>query len=153
GAAPLEAFKTVQHRTPMMSLSNAFDREELEAFDARVRKALGVDAVEYVAELKIDGVAVSRSYEEGRLVRGATRGDGERGQAVTQNRRTLASVSWTLLRPVAIDVRGEVYMPREALEEHNRRRGAEGQPLLANPRNASAGSIQQLDPRITAEWP
>lgn len=137
----------------MMSLSNAFDREELEAFDARVRKALGVDAVEYVAELKIDGVAVSLSYEEGRLVRGATRGDGERGEDVTQNLKTIASVPLRLLRPVTIDVRGEVYMPREAFEELNRRREAEGQPLFANPRNASAGSLRQLDPRITAERP
>ena len=112
GAAPLEAFETVRHRIPMMSLSNAFDREELEAFDARVRRLLETDQVEYVAELKIDGVAVSLSYEEGRLVRGATRGDGEVGEDVTQNLRTIASVPLRLRQPVTIDVRGEVFMSR-----------------------------------------
>ena len=153
GAAPLEEFETVRHRTPMMSLANAFDREELEAFDLRVRKGLGVDAVEYVAELKIDGVAVSLSYEEGRLVRGATRGDGEVGEDVTQNLRTIPSVPLKLRRPVTIDVRGEVYMARADFEALNRRRAEEGLPLFANPRNSSAGSLRQLDPRITAERP
>lgn len=153
GAAPLEAFETVRHRVPMMSLSNAFDREELEAFDARVRRLLETDQVEYVAELKIDGVAVSLSYEQGRLVRGATRGDGEVGEDVTQNLRTIASVPLRLRQPVTIDVRGEVFMSKEDFEELNRRRAAEGQPLFANPRNSSAGSLRQLDPRVTAERP
>lgn len=153
GAAPLEAFETVRHRAPMMSLANAFDRAELEAFDARVRRMLGVDSVEYVAELKIDGVAVSLSYEEGLLVRGATRGDGEVGEDVTQNLRTIRSVPLRLVHPVTIDVRGEVFMSRADFEELNRRRAAEGQPLFANPRNSSAGSLRQLDPRVTAERP
>ena len=153
GGAPLEAFETVRHRAPMMSLANAFDRAELEAFDARVRRMLGVDSVEYVAELKIDGVAVSLSYEEGLLVRGATRGDGEVGEDVTQNLRTIRSVPLRLVHPVTIDVRGEVFMSRADFEELNRRRAAEGQPLFANPRNSSAGSLRQLDPRVTAERP
>ena len=153
GAAPLDAFETVRHRTPMMSLANAFDNQELEAFDARLRKILEVDTVEYVAELKIDGIAVSLSYEEGRLVRGATRGDGEQGEDVTQNLRTIASVPLRLRQPLTIDVRGEVFMAIEDFEALNRRRAAEGQPLFANPRNSSAGSLRQLDPRVTAERP
>ena len=153
GAAPIDAFETVRHRTPMMSLANAFDRQELEAFDARVRKILEVDAVEYVVELKIDGIAVSLSYEEGRLVRGATRGDGELGEDVTQNLRTIASVPLRLRKPLTIDVRGEVFMAIEDFEALNQRRAAEGQPLFANPRNSSAGSLRQLDPRVTAARP
>lgn len=153
GAAPLEEFATVRHRTPMMSLANAFGRDDLEAFDARVRKALGVESVEYVAELKIDGVAISLSYQEGRFVRGATRGDGEQGEDVTQNLRTIQSVPLRLRRPVTIDVRGEVFMSRADFEALNRRRAEEGLPLFANPRNSSAGSLRQLDPRVTAERP
>ena len=126
GAAPLDAFETVRHRTPMMSLANAFDRQELEAFDARLRRILGVDTVEYVAELKIDGVAVSLSYEEGRLVRGATRGDGEQGEDVTQNLRTIASVPLRLRRPVTIDVRGEVFMANERLRGAQPAEGSRG---------------------------
>lgn len=153
GAAPLEAFETVVHRTPMMSLANAFGREELESFDARLRRLLGVDEVEYVAELKIDGVAVSLTYEEGLLVRGATRGDGERGEDVTQNLRTIRSIPLRLSQPVTAEVRGEVFMAKAAFEALNARRQEAGEPLFANPRNASAGSLRQLDPQITAGRP
>lgn len=153
GAAPLPAFETVRHRTPMLSLSNAFDREELEAFDARIRRLLGGEPVEYVAELKIDGVAVSLSYQEGRFVRGATRGDGEQGEDVTQNLRTLRSVPLMLRRPATLDVRGEVFMAKSSFEALNEERRRRGEALFANPRNASAGSLRQLDPKVTAARP
>ncbi len=153
GAAPLDAFATVRHRVPMMSLANAFGREELEAFDARVRRALEVDRVTYVAELKIDGVAVSLTYDNGVFVRGATRGDGEVGEDVTQNLRTVDSVPLRLRMPLSGEVRGEVFMTKEGFSRLNERRAAEGSPLFANPRNASAGSLRQLDPKVTAERP
>src|SRR5690606_35754527 len=110
GAASLEAFATVTQRFPMLSLANAFGADELEAFDARIRRALERERVAYVAELKIDGVAVSLTYEDGVFVRGATRGDGEQGEDVTQNLRTIASVPLRLRRPLTGEVRGEVFM-------------------------------------------
>jgi len=153
GAAPLDAFATVAHRVPMLSLSNAFSPEELEAFDARVRRALDQDRIAYVAELKIDGVAVSLTYENGVFVRGATRGDGAVGEDVTQNLRTIASVPLRLQKPLTGEVRGEVFMTKEGFSRLNERRRAEGEPLFANPRNASAGSLRQLDPKVTAGRP
>ena len=153
GAAPLDSFATVRHREPMLSLANAFGREDLEAFDARVRRALEQDRVAYVAELKIDGVAVSLTYENGVFVRGATRGDGEVGEDVTQNLRTIASVPLRLRVPLSGEVRGEVYMTKEGFARLNERRAAEGSPLFANPRNAAAGSLRQLDPKVTAGRP
>lgn len=153
GAAPLAAFDTVRHRVPMMSLANAFDEDELRAFDQRVRRALEGETVEYVTELKIDGVAVNLTYENGLLVRGATRGDGVEGEDVTQNLRTVESIPLRLSRPLSFDVRGEVFMSKSGFQALNERRDAEGSPLFANPRNASAGSLRQLDPKITAERP
>lgn len=153
GGAPLTAFATVRHRVPMMSLANAMDEQELRAFDERVRRLAGAERVEYVAELKIDGVAVTLTYEEGLFVRGATRGDGVQGEDVTQNLRTIGSIPLRLTRPVTLDVRGEVYMTKEGFRALNERRAATGEPLFANPRNASAGSLRQLDPKVTAQRP
>ncbi|MGE5586211.1 MAG: NAD-dependent DNA ligase LigA [Bacillota bacterium] len=155
GAAPAEAFASVVHRSPMMSLANVYSVEELRAFDARVRKALNGEPVEYVAELKIDGLAVSLVYEDGRFVRGATRGDGTTGEDVTHNLRTIRSIPMRLRLgpPVSIDVRGEVYMIRREFHKLNEERRAAGEPLFANPRNAAAGSLRQLDPKVTAARP
>ena len=152
GAAPAEGFSEVQHVLPMLSLSNAFDLQELEAWHRRVTGLLDGADFRMVCELKIDGLAVSLTYEEGRLVRGATRGDGYRGEDVTQNLRTVKSIPLTLMGevPRVLEVRGEVYMPRDAFRELNREREARGEPAYANPRNTAAGSIRQLDSRITA---
>ncbi|MEW5867576.1 MAG: NAD-dependent DNA ligase LigA, partial [Bacillota bacterium] len=155
GGAPAEAFAPVAHRSPMMSLANAYSVGELRAFDGRVRKALNGEPVEYVAELKIDGLAVSLTYEDGRFVRGATRGDGATGEDVTHNLRTIRSIPMRLRtkEPVTCDVRGEVYMIRREFQKLNEERRALGEPLFANPRNAAAGSLRQLDPRVTATRP
>lgn len=152
--APSEAFGTVVHSSPMLSLDNAFSPEDLVDFDRRVRSLLGGERPEYVAELKIDGLSVALHYEGGRFVRGATRGDGERGEDVTANLRTVRSIPLVLHPPgdllAELEVRGEVYMPVEAFRRLNREREQRGEPVFANPRNAAAGSVRQLDPRITA---
>lgn len=152
--APSEAFGTVVHSSPMLSLDNAFSPEDLVDFDRRVRSLLGGERPEYVAELKIDGLSVALHYEGGRFVRGATRGDGERGEDVTANLRTVRSIPLVLHPPgdllAELEVRGEVYMPMEAFRRLNREREQRGEPVFANPRNAAAGSVRQLDPRITA---
>jgi len=152
--APSEAFGTVVHSSPMLSLDNAFSPEDLVDFDRRVRSLLGGERPEYVAELKIDGLSVALHYEGGRFVRGATRGDGERGEDVTANLRTVRSIPLVLHPPgdvlAELEVRGEVYMPVEAFRRLNREREERGEPVFANPRNAAAGSVRQLDPRITA---
>nr|MBO2476737.1 DNA ligase (NAD(+)) LigA [Bacillota bacterium] len=153
GAPPSEAFATVEHRVPMLSLANAFSPEELRAFDARARKLAEVDRLEYVCEPKLDGLAVSLVYENGVLVRGATRGDGERGEDVTANLRTIRAVPLRLRRPLTIEVRGEVIIRHEDFRRLNEERAARGEPLFANPRNAAAGSVRQLDPRVTASRP
>ncbi len=155
GGTPALAFAPVAHRSPMMSLANAYSEEEVRAFDARVAKALGGEAVDYVAELKIDGLAVSLSYEGGRFVRGATRGDGATGEDVTHNLKTIRSIPMRLRTgdSVTCDVRGEVYMVRREFHKLNEERRASGEPLFANPRNAAAGSLRQLDPRVTAARP
>ncbi|HET7559881.1 MAG TPA: NAD-dependent DNA ligase LigA, partial [Limnochordia bacterium] len=154
GAAPASAFGTVLHAAPMYSLDNAFSADELRAFDARVRKGLASEAEPtYVAELKIDGLAVSLTYETGRLVRGATRGDGERGEDVTANLRTIRSVPLVLRRAASLDVRGEVYMPKAGFARMNAARQEAGEPLFKNPRNAAAGALRQLDPALTAGRP
>jgi len=155
GGAVAAGFERVAHLTPMYSLANAFSPEELRAFDNRVRSALGVGQVQYVVELKIDGLAISLLYENGRLVRGATRGDGTFGENVTMNVRTIRSVPLTLDHasvpvPPQMEIRGEVYMPRREFDRVNQEREAAGEPLFANPRNAAAGSLRQLDPRVTA---
>jgi len=153
GAAPLSRFAPVEHASPMLSLSNAFDEAELRAFDQRVRKALGRDDVAYVCELKIDGLAVNLTYEDGRFVQGATRGDGLVGEDITGNLRTIRSIPLTLRErlPGRLDVRGEVYLPTASFEATNRERAERGDALFANPRNAAAGAVRQLDPKQTAK--
>ena len=153
GAAPLKAFGEVRHELRMLSLDNAFSDDELLDFDRRVRERLETDEVEYAAEPKLDGLAVSLLYQEGRLVRAATRGDGVTGEDVTQNVRTIASVPLKLAGrsiPEVLEVRGEVYMSHAGFEDLNQQARAAGQKLFVNPRNAAAGSLRQLDPAITA---
>ena len=152
GAAPLDSFPQAVHATPMLSLANAFDMDDLRAWHRRASNLLDYDGFDMVAELKIDGLAVSLIYENGALVRGATRGDGYRGEDVTQNLRTVRAIPLTLMEysPAIIEARGEVYMPLEAFRRLNEEREARGEPTFANPRNSGAGSIRQLDPRVTA---
>src|SRR5687768_1162089 len=157
GAPSGEVLSEVPHRRPMLSLSNAFSHDELRAFDARVRRGLGLPAapepaseLRYVAELKIDGLAVSLRYERGRFVQGATRGDGSVGEDVTANLRTLKSVPERLAEPATLDVRGEVFMPKTEFARINAEREEAGLPLYANPRNSGAGSLRQKDPEVTA---
>ncbi|NLK08763.1 MAG: NAD-dependent DNA ligase LigA [Firmicutes bacterium] len=149
--SPSEAFGQVEHRTPLLSLDNATTKEELVDFDQRIKRLLA-NPVSYVVEPKIDGLAVSLTYENGVLVRGATRGDGERGEDITTNLRTINSIPLKLRGdvPPIVEVRGEAYMDRVAFAELNRHRGESGAPLFANPRNAAAGSLRQLDPAVTA---
>ena len=158
GDAPLPHFSQVQHEVPMLSLDNAFDDDDLAGFDRRVRERLGDESlqVEYVAEPKLDGLAVSLLYEHGRLVRAATRGDGQTGEDITANVRTMRSVPLSLRGdriPDLLEVRGEVVMPQAGFEALNTRQLEAGQKQFANPRNAAAGSLRQLDPRITAQRP
>ena len=156
GAGPVEAFGEVEHRVPMLSLANAFSDEEAREFDRRVREGLGVDRVTYTAEPKLDGLAITLIYREGRLERGATRGDGYRGEDVTSNVRTIPSIPLRLLGegwPPLLEVRGEVYMPKEGFRRLNEEQRARGEKSFANPRNAAAGSLRQLDPRVTARRP
>lgn len=157
GAAPVKEFGEVRHAVPMLSLDDVFSEAELRAFDARVRDRLGVTtAVEYAAEPKLDGLAISLIYQDGQLTRGVTRGDGLTGEDVTGNVRTIASVPLRLrghTYPALLDVRGEVYMPRRGFEELNRQQAERGEKVFANPRNAAAGSLRQLDPRISAQRP
>jgi len=149
GHAPADQFATVRHAQPMLSLSNAFDEDEVSAFVDRVRRQAGQD-LEFVCELKIDGLAVSLDYENGVFVRGATRGDGQEGEDISANLRTVRSIPLRLNEPVTLNVRGEVYMPRADFERLNAEREAAGESLFANPRNAAAGSLRQLDPKVTA---
>lgn len=151
GAPPAEAFRPVPHRARMMSLDNVFNEEELRAFIRRVENQVGKTA--YVCELKIDGAGIALTYENGVFTRGATRGDGTTGEDVTANLRTVKSLPLRLLGEDAVpylEIRGEVFMPKDAFLELNRQREEEGQPPFANPRNAAAGSLRQLDPRVTA---
>ncbi|MFM7067668.1 MAG: NAD-dependent DNA ligase LigA [Gammaproteobacteria bacterium] len=160
GGAPLAELGEVRHRLPMLSLDNAFSPEDVVAFDRRVRERLGLSGeagpVDYSAEPKMDGLALSVSYEDGVLVRAATRGDGTTGEDVTHNVRTIPMVPLRLLGadwPAVLEVRGEVYMPVARFEEFNRRAAAAGEKTFVNPRNAAAGSLRQLDPRVTAQRP
>jgi DNA ligase (NAD+) len=156
GGEPLEGFEEVRYAIPMLSLSNARKTEELREWDARVRRLLGPDEeLRYVTELKIDGLAVSLRYEDGRFARGTTRGNGTLGEDVTQNLRTVRAIPEKLWDepPSVLEPRGEVYMTLQHFEELNRRQETEGKPPFANPRNAAAGSIRQLNPRITATRP
>ncbi len=151
GAAPLEEFGTVQHTVPMLSLQNAFDAAEISEFDKRVRKLLEKDSIEYVAEPKIDGLAVQLVYRDGLFVQGATRGDGQTGEDVTVNLRTIKPLPLRLRGkpPVELVVSGEAYMSKKDFAALNKKREEEGEPLFANPRNAAAGSLRQLDSSIT----
>jgi DNA ligase (NAD+) len=153
GGRPVEGFETVTHAAPMLSLDNAYNEEELRAFDDRVRRGLGAAGdIEYVAELKIDGLSIALTYENGALARGATRGDGTRGEDVTSNVRVIRAI------PLALDaapegrleVRGEVFLPRRAFDRINKEREENEEPLFANPRNAAAGAMRNLDPQLVA---
>jgi DNA ligase (NAD+) len=157
---PMEGFEEVRHATPMLSLANAFTEEELQQFHDRVIRGLEVEHVDYAAEPKLDGVAISLRYEDGRLRQAATRGDGTVGEDVTANVRTIAAVPLRLQDrdagqawPQKLEVRGEIYMPLAGFEAYNERARAEGRKELVNPRNAASGSLRQLDPRLTARRP
>src|SRR4030043_765162 len=159
GAPPLEAFEIVRHTLPMLSLANAFDENEARDFDKRVKKFLGSsEEIIYVAEPKLDGLAVELVYKGGHLMVGSTRGDGVNGENITQNLRTIKTIPVQLLRkeipaPERLEVRGEVIIQLKKFKELNRKREEMGEPLFANPRNAAAGSVRQLDSKITAERP
>ncbi|GAJ39693.1 NAD-dependent DNA ligase LigA [Saccharococcus caldoxylosilyticus] len=149
GGQPLDAFQKVEHRIPMLSLANAFHEGDLRDFDRRVRQEVG-DDVAYVCELKIDGLAVSVRYENGYFVQGATRGDGVTGEDITENLKTIRSLPLRLKEAVTLEARGEAYMPKASFERLNEQRKQRGEELFANPRNAAAGSLRQLDPKIAA---
>src|SRR3989304_5855700 len=176
GAKPLEKFGTITHTMPMLSLKNAFKFEEAKEFDERVKRLLSPqpkEEIEYVAEPKIDGLAIELIYEDSRFTEGSTRGDGYTGEDVTQNLKTIKSIPMRLLQmqkssalggrsqkseiaypiPSRLEVRGEVFLPLKAFEKINKERGKNSEPLFANPRNAAAGSLRQLDPKITASRP
>lgn len=150
GGVILDGFEKAVHEVPLYSLNDAFSKEELEAFDARVAKALGHHNYSYECELKIDGLSISLRYENGRFVRGATRGDGSVGENITENLKTVRSIPMTLPEPISIEVRGECYMPKESFMKLNEAREQEGLDTFANPRNAAAGSLRQLDTKVTA---
>jgi len=162
GGEPLPGFKQVTHAVPMRSIDNTYNEGELREFDERVRKGLGGQKYEYVIDPKIDGVAVSLRYEAGRLVLAVTRGDGARGDDITQNARTIRAIPLSLSAPdhgdlfsqaipEVLEVRGAVFWPVDSFDQYNARREATGEPAFANPRNATAGTLKQLDPRIVAE--
>ena len=150
GGAVLEAFQKVVHRTSMLSLGNAFNEQDLRDFDRRVRQAVG-DDIQYVVELKIDGLAVSLRYENGLFVQGATRGDGTIGEDITENLKTIRSIPLRIKRELSFEVRGEAFMPKKSFEKLNELRLQLEEEPFANPRNAAAGSIRQLDPKIAAK--
>ncbi len=152
GGKAVDEFPSFTHRTPLLSLGNSYGEEDLREFDRRVKNDLGLDKVEYAVEYKIDGLSIALSYQNGILVTGATRGDGYVGEDVTNNIKTVKNIPLKLRLPAEImEARGEVYLPRASFERLNKIREENGEPLLANPRNAAAGSIRQLDPKIAAE--
>ena len=153
GAAPVAALGIVEHPLPLLSLGNAFVTEDLYAWHTRTLKLLGVSQFDMVCEHKMDGLAIALTYVNGQFVQGATRGDGYRGEDITRNLRTIHSIPLSVPKdaPSRFEVRGEVYMPKAGFQKLNKERENEGQPLFANPRNAAAGSVRQLDPRITAK--
>ncbi|MDL2281291.1 NAD-dependent DNA ligase LigA [Selenomonadales bacterium OttesenSCG-928-I06] len=149
-------FNKVEHLKEMLSLGNAFSIEDLKEFEERIKKILEIDEVEYVAELKIDGLAINLTYTNGRLTSAATRGDGRVGEDVLHNAKTIRSIPLSLLAtdrepPDVLEVRGEIYMPRKEFERLNEERASKEEPLFANPRNAAAGSVRQLDPKVTSQ--
>lgn len=159
GDTPMDSFKTVEHRVPMLSLDNAFSPEELQDFGRRIASRLDLDemsVLQFSAEPKLDGAAVSLLYENGVLVRGATRGDGTTGEDITHNVRTIESIPLRLVGndlPSRLEVRGEVFMPKAGFDEYNNKARAAGEKTFVNPRNAAAGSLRQLDPKLTAARP
>ncbi|MGD9386917.1 MAG: NAD-dependent DNA ligase LigA, partial [Gammaproteobacteria bacterium] len=157
GGAPVEGFDEVRHLLPMLSLENAFTAEELQAFDRRVRERLGSEAeISYAAETKLDGTAISLLYEDGRLVRAATRGDGQTGEDVTHNARTVESIPLRLRGkgyPARLEIRGEIFMPKSGFERLNKHLAGQGSKTFVNPRNAAAGTLRQLDPKVAAQRP
>src|SRR5512132_568182 len=150
GGEPAEGFATVEHALPMLSLENAYSWEEAEAWRARLVRALGTEPPGYVAELKIDGLSIAVRYEGGMLARAATRGDGFRGEDVTDNVRTIRAVPLRIPETAPVEARGEVFYPRSSFRRLNAERESAGDPIFANPRNAAAGTIRLLDSRITA---
>jgi DNA ligase (NAD+) len=153
GGRPVDLFAAVEHLNPMLSLDNAYNEDELRAFDERVRRGLDItEPVAYVAELKIDGLSIALTYEDGRLVRGATRGDGVRGEDVTANVRTVRAIPLSLRSgpPGRIEIRGEVYLSKQAFARMNEEQAAAGEPLFANPRNTAAGAMRNVDPSLVA---
>ncbi|KMY52903.1 NAD-dependent DNA ligase LigA [Bacillus sp. FJAT-27231] len=150
GGQVLDAFKKVQHNVPMLSLANAFNEDDLRDFDRRVSQALDENSYSYVCELKIDGLAVSLKYEDGLFVQGSTRGDGTVGEDISANLRTIRSIPLRLKEPLTLEVRGEAFMPKQSFIALNAIRDEKGEEPFANPRNAAAGSLRQLDPRIAA---
>ncbi|MGX6444641.1 NAD-dependent DNA ligase LigA [Neobacillus sp. K501] len=149
GGKVLDVFEKVEHRTPMLSLGNAFNEQDLKDFDRRIRQAVG-DEFSYVCELKIDGLAVSLRYEDGLFIQGATRGDGTIGEDITANIKTIKSIPLRLRENVTLEVRGEAFMSKRSFEALNKLKEERGEDLAANPRNAAAGSLRQLDPKIAA---
>lgn len=149
GGPPLSQFEKINHDTPMLSLGNAFNEEDLRRFDQRVRE--NVNNVRYTCELKIDGLAVSLKYLNGRFVQGLTRGDGTTGENITENLKTIHAIPLTIKEPLSIEVRGEAYMPRKSFVSLNEQKEQNGEQLFANPRNAAAGSLRQLDSKLTAK--
>lgn len=148
GGEVLSGFTKVRHEIPMLSMGDVFSKEELVEFDDRIQKNVGYP-VDYNVELKIDGLAISLVYEDGKLVRGSTRGDGNIGEDITKNLQTISSIPQTLTKPVSIEVRGECYMPKQAFADLNKQQEERGEAVFANPRNAAAGSLRQLDTRVT----
>ncbi len=155
GAAPVEAFGVVEHPLPLLSLGNVFSTDELLAWHTRTSRLLGSRHFDFAGEHKIDGLAVALTYVDGQLTTGATRGDGFRGEDITQNLRTIRSIPLSVAKkaPSRFEVRGEVFLPKAGFHKLNEERAADGLPLFANPRNAAAGSVRQLDPRVTARRP
>ncbi|HEX5380812.1 MAG TPA: NAD-dependent DNA ligase LigA, partial [Acinetobacter sp.] len=158
GAKPLAKFESVTHVVPMLSLGNVFNQEELFAFARRIEERLPNQKIEYDVELKFDGLAISLWYENGVLVRGVTRGDGETGEDITQNVKTIRNLPKVLtyasgVVPTLLEVRGEVLMPKSGFEKLNAENEAKGEKTFANPRNAAAGSLRQLDPNVAAARP
>ncbi len=155
GAAPLEAFGIVEHPVPLLSLGNVFSKEELLDWHRRISRLIGGEVFNFVCELKLDGLAVALTYVDGRFTTGATRGDGLRGEDITQNLKTIRSIPLTVPKdaPKRFEVRGEVYLSKTGFRKLNEERANAGLSLFANPRNAAAGSVRQLDPRITAQRP